>query len=230
VVDLLNLKPTYSAIWFGRKRELEVLNIVKVHFECIVSTVSALRDLVYAVCDGNFDEADRIFKIIFQRERDADDVKEKILDELSKGPFHPADKEEIMHLILTADDIASNAKSAGRKFCMARGAILPKDIGDGLRVLADLSFQITSKLKDAFEVLVRDPRKAVDVAEEVERLEEKIDDHRVGLIMMILSWGENYPKISRWIMIKEAVENIEAAADKCEDTADVIRMISISRV
>jgi uncharacterized protein Yka (UPF0111/DUF47 family) len=86
-----------------------------------VSTVSALRDLVYAVCDGNFDEADRIFKIIFQRERDADDVKEKILDELSKGPFHPADKEEILHLILTADDIASNAKSAGRKFCMAGG-------------------------------------------------------------------------------------------------------------
>jgi len=67
----LDFKPTYSAIWFGRKRELEVLNIVKVHFECIVSTVSALRDLVYAVCDGNFDEADRIFKIIFQRERDA---------------------------------------------------------------------------------------------------------------------------------------------------------------
>jgi len=102
-----------------------------------------------------------------------DDVKEKILYELSKGPFHPADKEEIMHLILTSDDIASNAKSAGRKFCMARGAVLPKEISDGLKVLADLSFQIVSKLRDAFDVLIRDPRKAIDVAEEVERLKRR---------------------------------------------------------
>jgi len=226
----LDFKPTYPAIWFGRKRELEVLNIVRVHFEYILSTVSALRDLIYAFCDGNFDKVDNIFKIIFQRERDADDVKEKILDELSKGPFHPSDKEEIMHLILTADDIASNAKSAGRKISMARNVVLPKGISDGLKVLADLSFNITLRLRDAFNTLVENPRKAIDVAEEVERLEEEIDDRRVELIALILEWGENYPKISRWLMIKEAVENIEAAADRAEDTADVIRMISVSRV
>lgn len=226
----MDFKPTYPAIWFGRKRELEVLNIVRVHFEYILSTVSALRDLIYAFCDGNFDKVDNIFKIIFQRERDADDVKEKILDELSKGPFHPSDKEEIMHLILTADDIASNAKSAGRKISMAKNVVLPKGIIDGLKVLADLSFNITLKLRDAFNTLVENPRKAIDVAEEVERLEEEIDDRRVELIALILEWGENYPKISRWLMIKEAVENIEAAADRAEDTADVIRMISVSRV
>lgn len=226
----MDFKPTYPAIWFGRKRELEVLNIVRVHFEYILSTVSALRDLIYAFCDGNFDKVDNIFKIIFQRERDADDVKEKILDELSKGPFHPSDKEEIMHLILTADDIASNAKSAGRKISMAKNVVLPKGISDGLKVLADLSFNITLKLRDAFNTLVENPRKAIDVAEEVERLEEEIDDRRVELIALILEWGENYPKISRWLMIKEAVENIEAAADRAEDTADVIRMISVSRV
>ncbi|MEM3615209.1 MAG: DUF47 family protein [Candidatus Methanomethylicia archaeon] len=226
----MDFKPTYPAIWFGRKRELEVLNLVRVHFEYILSTVSALRDLVYNVCDGDFDKADKVFEVIFQREREADDVKEKILDELSKGPFHPADKGEIMNLILTADDLASNAKSAGRKFCMARGVDLPNDVKDGLRGLADLTFNITLKLKDTFNTLTEDPRKAIGMAEEVERLEETIDDRRVELILLILKWGEGYPKMSRWLMIKEAVENMEAIADRAEDTADVIRMISVSRL
>ncbi|MEM0211153.1 MAG: DUF47 family protein [Candidatus Methanomethylicia archaeon] len=230
MVDYLDFKPTYPALWFGRKRELEILNIVRVHIECILSTVSALRDLIYAFCDNDFNKVDNVFKIVFQRERDADDVKEKILNELSKGPFHPSDKEEIMNLILTADDIASNAKSAGRKLSMAKGVLLPKGIVDGLKLLADLSYNITLKLRDAFNTLIENPIKAIDVAEEVERLEEEIDERRVELIMLILEWGETYPKISRWLMIKEAVENIEAAADKAEDTADVIRMISISRV
>lgn len=226
----MDFKPTYPAIWFGRKRELEVLNLVRVHFEYILSTVLALRDLVYNVCDGDFDKADKVFGVIFQREREADDVKEKILDELSKGPFHPADKGEIMNLILTADDLASNAKSAGRKFCMARGVDLPNDVKDGLRGVADLTFNITLKLKDTFNMLTEDPRKAVGMAEEVERLEETIDDRRVELILLILKWGESYPKMSRWLMIKEAVENMEAIADRAEDTADVIRMISVSRL
>lgn len=223
-------KPTYPAIWFGRKRELEVLSIVRVHLEHIISIASALKDLVYAFCSREFEKVDDVFKVIFLRERMADDVKEKILYELSKGPFHPSDKEDIMNFILITDDIASNVKSAGRKLSMAKGVDIPSNIDSGLKLLADLLFNITLKLKDAFNTLMEHPNKAIEAAESVERLEEEIDDRRVELIMLILQWGETYPKISRWLMIKEAVENIEAAADKAEDAADVIRMISISRV
>ena len=223
-------KPTYSAIWFGKKREIEILHIVRVHFETILATVAAMRDLVYAVCVEDFVKVDKIFKLIFEREREADNVKEKIMDELAKGPFHPMDRGELINLILTADDLAANAKSAGRKLSIAKPINIPSEVKDGLKLVSDLVFKITEKLRDNFVVLINDPKKAVEVADEVERLEEEIDDRRVELIINILHWGDGAAKVSHWLMVKEAVENMEEVADKAEDTADVIREIAISRL
>ncbi|RLE52099.1 MAG: hypothetical protein DRJ26_05055, partial [Candidatus Methanomethylicota archaeon] len=179
-------KSTYPALWFGKKREIEILNICRVHLETIVSTIAATRDLVYAVCDGNFDKACEIFKLVFDREREADDVKERILDELSKGPFHPIDREEIIHLVLTADDLAANAKSAGRKLCLSKAEDMPECVKEQLKKMADMVYEIGVKLRDAFIILIEDPKKAIDAAEAVERLEEAIDEHRVDLLIKIL--------------------------------------------
>ncbi|MBS7621781.1 DUF47 family protein, partial [Candidatus Bathyarchaeota archaeon] len=41
--------------------------------------------------------------------------KEEIISEISRGPFHPIDREDIIELVLTIDDIAANLKSASRK-------------------------------------------------------------------------------------------------------------------
>jgi len=203
---------------------------VHVHFESILSVVAALRDLVHAACEENFEKIDEIFKLIFEREREADNVKESILNELAKGPFHPIDREDLIQLVLTADDIASNAKSAGRKISLANPFKLPENVKEGLKEVSDLVYQITYKLKENFEILIQDPKKAIEVADKVERLEEKIDDRRVKLIVDILKWGDTLNKVSSWLMIKEAVENMEMIADKAEDTADVIRAISIIRI
>jgi len=41
----------------------------------------------------------------------------------------------------------------------------------------------------------------------------------------VLNWGEKTRHISTLLMLKEAIENLENAADKTEDTADIIRGI-----
>lgn len=226
---LFKFKPTYTALWFGRKREIEIFNICRVHMETIVSVVAAMRDLVHLMCEGEFDRACELFKVVFDRERDADDVKERILDELSKGPFHPIDREDIIHLVLTADDLAANAKSASRKLCLVKPSDMPDDVKRDLKKMADMVYEIAVKLKDAFNILIENPKKAIEAAEEVERLEERIDDHRVDLLAEILRWADVAEKVSHWLLVKEAVENMEMIADKAEDTADVIRVISIIR-
>lgn len=222
-------KPTYTALWFGRKREIEILNICRVHFETILSVIAAMRDVVHLICDEKFDEACNLFKVVFDREREADDVKERILDELSKGPFHPIDREDIIHLVLTADDLAANAKSACRKLCLVKPEDMPEEVKKDLKKMADMVYQIADKLKEAFNTLIENPKKAIEIAEEVERIEEAIDDHRVDLLAKILKWADTTNRVSHWLLVKEAVENMEMVADKAEDTADVIRAISIIR-
>jgi uncharacterized protein Yka (UPF0111/DUF47 family) len=67
------------------------------------------------------------------------------------------------------------------------------------------------------------------MAEETERIEEAIDDLRVDLLAQVLKWGDNYKYISNWLMIKEAIENIESASDEMENTADILRAMAILR-
>jgi len=75
--------------------------------------------------------------------------------------------------------------------------------------------------------LLDDPEAAINVTHEVERMEEEIDEYRVALIENILEYGDEVKSIAAWLMLKEAVENMENIADRSEDVADVIRSIAI---
>lgn len=222
-------KPTYSALWFGKKREIEILKILRIHLETVVSTIAAMRDVVYAICEEDFDKAEKIYKMVFDREREADDVKEKILSELSKGPFHPFDREDIMRLVLTVDDLAAYAKSSARKLCLAKPTGMPENVKRDLKKMADSVYKIGTELKSALDILIEKPKRAIAAADRVERLEEAIDEHRNLLIAEILKWADTSNKVSHWLMVKEAVEGMEMVSDRAEDTADVIRAISILR-
>jgi len=54
------------------------------------------------------------WRIVFESERKADDIKRRIIRELSEEFVHPIDREELIRLILATDDIATFAKEASR--------------------------------------------------------------------------------------------------------------------
>jgi len=217
------------SVWLGRQREKEVMRLCAMHAEEILKTVDQMRQVVFFFCDEDVEGAQNAFRQVFDSERQADEVKRKILEELSKGPFHPMDREDIMRLVLTVDDVGANAKSAARKINFSSPSDLDDDIKIGLRQLGNMVVQIVDEMKRAMETLLEDPKEAAKLTDDLERLEEKIDDHRVELLVKIVKIGDKTEKFSSWIMLKEAVDNMENVADRSEDVADVIRLITISR-
>lgn len=203
------------------------MRLCVIHAEDILKTVMQMRQVVYSFCDGDVEGAKNAFRQVFDSERHADEVKRKILEELSKGPFHPMDREDVMRLVMTVDDVGANAKSAARKINFSSPTDLD-DIKTGLRQLADMLVEIVDEMKRAIERLLVEPRKVAELADELERLEEKIDDHRVELLVKIVKVGDKIKSFSSWLMLKEAVDNMENVADKSEDVADLIRTIAIS--
>jgi predicted phosphate transport protein (TIGR00153 family) len=220
-------KSGHISVWLSRKKEREILGECKLHADAIVATVAEMKKVVYSFCEDDLEGVKRNFEMVFKQERDADNLKREILDKLSTGPFHPITREEVIRVVLTADDVAANAKSAARKISASSSRILPDKIKDGLRGLADMDVRIAEKMREAFTKLLEDPRAAIEVTNEVERMEEEIDDFRVSLVEKILKFGDTAKSISAWLMLKEAVENMEDVADRSEDVADVIRSISI---
>ena len=183
------------------------------------------REYISLYANGNLDETSRCYDEIFKLEREADDEKERIISEVSRGPFHPLDREDIIRLVLGMDDIAANLKSASRKLLYSDPRETPDEVKKGLVELAKLLEEIVSKLGETLDALISGSKEVLKLADLVERKEEEIDEFRHELIAKILEWGDSAKRLSRVLIVKEAVENIEAASDKAEDVADVVRSI-----
>ncbi len=213
--------------WLSRREEKTVLNLCKNHLDEIVETVKAMARVVYSFCDEDFNALEIHYKETFDSERDADKIKHNILRNLSTVHLHPIDREEIIRLVLTADDIAENAKSGARKLRLISKESLTNEIKIDLKEMADRCVEIVEKVRIAFHALSKSVDAAIKEANEVELLEESIDEFRIGLIKLVLKYGDETKKIGSWFMLLNAIENMEEVSDRSEDVADVIRRIAI---
>jgi len=214
-----------SSIWLGKRREKDILRLTEKHLRKIISLAITLKDFIQAFSSNSTENMEKTFKEIFRLEREADDEKENIIVELSKGPFHPMDREDIMRLVLTMDDIAANIKAASTKLLYVDPVNVPDNVKTDTVELVNRVYNIVMSFGDALQGLIEGSKDVLKLAENVERKEEAIDEFRVVLIAKILEWGEKSQRISALLMLKEAVENLETASDSTEDAADIIRGI-----
>ena len=220
----------HPMIWLGRKREREMLKLSKLHFDKVVELTKAFKEYIALYSSCGPEEYSSKYQMIFELEREADEEKERIISEVSRGPFHPIDREDIISLVLTVDDIAANLKSASRRLLYTDSRNVPEAVRGKLVGLADLTIEIVEKLGEAFNALIEGSKDTLKLADLVERKEEEIDEFRHDLINDVLKWGDSSGRLSDVLMVKEAVEHIETASDKAEDVADLIRRITVTRI
>lgn len=225
----MSLGSGHVGLWLGRQASKETITASCKHLKRIFAIVSVAQEMLYAYLRNDIEEATKKAQDITSLEREADKIKEEIIDNLMNSSLHPMDQDEIIRLILTADDIAAQLKATARKLLYTHSEEVPQHIKDGLKGIMDLIAEESNALRSTIEALVKDRNDIRERAEKTERLEEAIDDARVDLLAQILKWGDTSEHVSDWIMIKEVVENMETASDKMEDTADVIRQIAILR-
>jgi len=225
----MSLGSGHVGVWLGRQASKENIMASWEHLKRIFDIISLIREMIVSFTNDDNEEAARKAKAIVEMEREADDIKEEVIDKLMNSALHPLDQEEIIKLIMTADDIAAHCKSTARKLLYVHSNEVPPHIKEGLKGIVDLLYDEANALRLTIEALVKGTNDVTENAEKTERLEEAIDDARVDLLAQILKWGDMSEHVSDWIMLKEAVENIEIASDKIEDTADVLREIAIMR-
>jgi predicted phosphate transport protein (TIGR00153 family) len=214
-------------VWLSRRKEKKVLNLCKAHLDKTIETVMGMKQVVYSFCEEDFNKLEEHYKKTFDSEREADEIKHRILRDVSTGPLHPIDREEVIRLVLTVDDIAENAKSGARKLCFASTECRRDEVKADLREMADRCVEIVEKVRIALEKLSEDSDAAIEVADQVERMEENIDEFRLGLIKRVLKCGDEVKSLGPWIMLLNAIENMENVSDRSEDVADVVRSIAI---
>lgn len=212
--------------WIGRRRERGIIAMCIEHLSRIIKVAELFEEMVSKYIEKSFDEVRNLYTSIFNTEREADDVKRKIIAELSKGMFHPIDREELIRLVLTSDDIAAYLKAAARQLLLILTADLPRQLLDQCLVMSQRVTQACKLIKDAIVNLVDNPKKSLELADKVERIEEEVDEIRLKALEIVLNICKEV-EVPICIVTKDFVHEVEEASDKCEDVADVIRSIAL---
>lgn len=215
--------------WISRAREKKALELYIEHISKVVNVVDHAVEALRAYHAENWEKFGEEWRKVFDLEREADEIKRKLLAELSQGVFHPVDREEVIRLVIVSDDIASHAKAWSRRLSYAHNNSIPKSIVDRFLEMATSVQEATRLIKEAGkELLAGHKEKVLELANQIESLEEHVDDIRVDALREVFEYC-NSTKISYCLLAKEIIDILEDAADKCEDVADVLRSIALLR-
>lgn len=211
--------------WIASRREKEVLRLYDQHINEIIKISRSVNNLLIAFREGDKSSMENEWKTIFELERIADDIKRRIIRELTEEFIHPIDREEIIRLILATDDIATFIKEASRMALLYNG-IPPPDIA---QIYSDMAAKIHDAvllIRDAVSYLSVDKKKTLEICDKIERLEEEVDDLRHKGLAGILSICSQVG-LPNCLLLKDVLEYLENSADKTEDVADELRSIAV---
>lgn len=91
-------------IWLSGRREREILLRGLRHLDLVYETVGKLLDMISSLSKMELAKTRDYFSIINKRVR-GDVVKRDIIEELSRGVIHPMDREDLLRLVLSIDEM-----------------------------------------------------------------------------------------------------------------------------
>ena len=102
---------------------------IKDHMNKVYECACALHPFFLAVCDENWEGAQKIYEQINQCEQDADKLKREIRMILPSGLFFPVPRTDLLELVSQQDKIANKTKDiAGR--ILGRHGLIPSKVKD----------------------------------------------------------------------------------------------------
>ena len=215
-------------LWIGRGREKRILELCDAHIREVLKTVAGMNRAIGAFYGLDSKGVEAGYQDAFKSEREADRLKREILEELSKGVFHPMSRDELIRFVMITDEIAANAKAAVRKLCFVKPKKICKELRDVMKTISSELVNISGKLHEAFTAVMEKPKSAIALSYKVEELEEKIDDLRYEKIFPKLSdWHKAIRDTGLSFMLEKALDNMENVADLCEDASDIVRCIAV---
>ncbi len=151
-----------------------------------------------------------------------DKVTHEVIDLLRQTFLTPFDRSDMHVLVVKMDDILDIIYYIGKRLTIYDVSRMPEELVQ----LAQIVMESSQELSKAVAGL-HDLRNLQDVQRrciEVKRLETEADEKINTVIARLFSNGWEPCEV---IKLKELVENIEAAADKCEDVSNIIESIML---
>jgi predicted phosphate transport protein (TIGR00153 family) len=213
--------------WFEKRRETKALSTIQRHLALTTGIVEDLENAIKAAINNEEKEMWRCIERVTNSEREADKLRRRVMDEVSKGELSPNDREDLMDLVKRVDMVADWSRESTRVLGAIPMDHVPNSIKNVFTEMVKSVKECAVSAQKCVDKMMTKPEEALQAADTVEREEEKVDDiHEKARILL---GKEDLPRAGVAVLVSQLFEAIEMIADSCEDVCDQVRVIMVRK-
>jgi len=158
------------------------------------------------------------------REKEADEVRRILIDELNRTFVTPFDREDIFTLSRTIDDVLDYANSTVSEMEILKVSSTPY-----LRRIASLLKDAAYEIHQAVLRLRNHPGVAIDHAQRAKALENRVEAVYREALADLFSGPESIQHVMEMLKMREVYRHLSNAADRGDEAANVIADIVVKQ-
>lgn len=162
--------------WFEKRRQTKALTMVQQHLALTVTIVEDLERAVKAWVSDDEKELKVCADRISNAEKEADNLRRQVMNELARGELPAADREDLMHLIKRVDMVADWSQESTRIIKALPIVEVPDNLRKACVQMVEGVKECVFALRRSISRIAEKPEEALKAADEVERQEERVDD------------------------------------------------------
>jgi len=214
--------------WFITRRKTKILELAYRQITLSIDTVADLERAVRSASKKKKKETKNSIRRLFTTEVEIDNLRRTVFEESTRGSLPTQDREDLMHLVKRLDVMADHVKDSARSVLVLLEAEVPEEIWNAYVKIAKNLVECAGTLRKAIEKLGDHPLEAKKLAQDVDRIEGLVDEGYINSKSLLLKYGSKIDSATL-LILKDLLESMENVADTCDDTADYVRVLAVSR-
>jgi hypothetical protein len=202
-----------------------VEELLRQHMKLVLTSTELLRDLIEGCISYNWTVVQSVAERIAMTEREADDVKRRVELHLYSGALFVGLKEDFLRLAEAIDQIADKSKEASR--ALASRQPEKEEMEElfechvKIREIVAGTVEIVKLLERSVELMSTDTKASLQLAHQVEKTEEKLDDMKLEMLKYLTQKEKSVSTLT-YLQARDFVFLLDMVADAAEEASDVI--------
>lgn len=201
------------------------LNVCQDHLRKVVDVTRKVPQMLDCFNKNDKEGARQLFSEIRSGEDEVDTARRLVSQELAEIGAILFSREDFLRFTNLTSEIADFSEGIAFRLneITNHNWKVPMDIKKELLKLSEAVLETVVKLKETVMVLNYGAGKTMEKAKDVEIAERKVDEIYRELEIRLLSSKMDFPAL---ILLRDVLQLLEDSADKAEDAADAVRILS----
>jgi predicted phosphate transport protein (TIGR00153 family) len=192
----------------------------------ILNSSRDLSTLTISLTKGDEKDIQMCLERMRNTEEEVENLRRKITREVAEIGSLMANREDILRTAYIIDDIAGYISGVAFRLANMKPSTLKKaSFDEDLKQLVGMVVDTIFKLNEMGRALSINPANAIDLAQDVQKLERQVDAKYRAVIIKALSEISSNKDL---LLLKDAVEGIEGMVDKCQEASDSFTILALS--